>query len=276
MSDHEEPQTIEGEDNLDDEFDVDSLFDSASPMLDNFPASCHGTRLVPISLDDVPVAQRTAPPIPGLFFEPSILIPSDLALDLTNHARRYFSTGSGSVNQVMLFGRASDKGSGLPPFLEALIPTLSDLLNPHLPAHTHALLFPTSAYPSAPASRQAILNHYTPGEGITPHVDLLTRFADGILGVSLGGGTVMTFRHVSADTRSGEAKREERFDLYLPERSVLVLTGDARYKWSHGIEGRLEDCLEEGEENTWLKREERVSITLRWLLPGADVVGGAA
>jgi 2OG-Fe(II) oxygenase superfamily len=260
--------------------EVDSLFDSASPTLDNFndlPSAGEAFPDLSSPELDIPMAQRTKPTIPGLFFDPSVLISEELAASLTVHASRYFGTSSGSqvstVNQVMFFGRASEKDSGLPPFLDELIHILSSLLQPHLPMHTHRILFPPEILWSSPASRQAILNHYIPGEGITPHVDLLTRFADGIVAVSLGGGTVMTFRRV-VDGGSASELEGDRWDVYLPARSILVLTEDARYKWTHGIEGRLTDCVAAKGDPSWIQRETRISITLRWLLPGADIVGG--
>ena len=269
-------QDSPNEDSLDEASEVDSLFDSSSPIHNLFP-NLPNTRTDSPSqhYTDIPIAQRPKPSISGLFFDPSVLIPEELATSLTEHTNRYFSNsiGSGRVNQVMFFGRATKNGSGLPHFLDELILTLSLLLERHLPPQAHMLLFPPMTGSSPRASRQAILNHYTAGEGISPHVDLLTRFADGIVAVSLGSGTVMTFRRVVDGSSTGEPEEGDRCDVYLPERSVLVLTGDARFKWTHGIEGRLADCVVGDGEPSWIKRGTRVSITLRWLLPGADVVG---
>jgi hypothetical protein len=71
------------------------------------------------------------------------------------------------------------------------------------------------------------------------------------------------------------------YEVWLPSRSVLVLTGEARYEWTHGIARRVRDKVEveeDGEDDgggwRWLERGVRVSVTFRWLLPGADVVGG--
>lgn len=126
---------------------------------------------------------------------------------------------------------------------------------------------------------------YKPGEGITPHVDLLERYGDGIVGVSLGSGCAMRFRQVregklrrsgvEEPDEGGEDEEREVWDVWLPERSVVVMSGEARYGWTHGIE-RVERDWVEGEEtgqNEWVERGERVSVTLRWLLPGAMVVG---
>jgi 2OG-Fe(II) oxygenase superfamily len=260
----------------DDESEVDSLFDSASPIHNLFP-NLPNTRTNPPNYHcaDITIAQRTKPSISGLFFDPTVLIPEELAASLTEHTNQYFSNSIGSrrVNQVMFFGRGSEHGSGLPQFLDELIHTLSLLLQQHLSPQVHMLLFPPNTESSSRASRQAILNHYTVGEGIAPHVDLLTRFADGIVAVSLGSGTVMTFRRVKGDGLTSESGGGDRCDVYLPARSILVLTGDARYKWTHGIEGRSVDCVADEGEPYWIERETRVSVTLRWLLPGADVVG---
>ncbi|KAH9002454.1 hypothetical protein EDB86DRAFT_3041332 [Lactarius hatsudake] len=222
------------------------------------------------------VARRSAPPIPGLFFDPGLLLPPDLADSVLHACTTTFfpPPGDGSlsqVNQVMLFGRAGREDTAFPPFLGALLEATSTLLRPAtaLPAETHALLFPGAAAPPdhEGRARQAIINLYRPGEGIAPHVDLLNRFGDGIVGVSLGGGVAMRFARVGGGG--------EEYELWLPPRSVIVLTGEARYGWTHGIPARERDRVEEeGGGWRWHYREPRVSVTFRWLLPGAEIVGG--
>ena len=67
--------------------------------------------------------------------------------------------------------------------------------------------------------------------------------------------------------------------LYLPKGSVVVMTGEARYGWTHGIAKRFNDLVEaspDSSESVLLERDLRLSITFRWLLPGADVVGFAS
>ncbi|KAK0447700.1 hypothetical protein EV421DRAFT_1889599 [Armillaria borealis] len=202
-----------------------------------------------------------APPIPGLFFTPSLRLPADLADSVMNYCLERFFT-SANINQIMLFCRApsaesSTAPSGLPPLLISLLDVLSDILRPTLPPDIHSLLFPT--VPTR--ARQAIINRYDPGEGITPHVDLLKRFGDGIVGVSFGSGT-------------------RTYGVYLPEGSIIVMSGDARYKWSHGIEKKTMDYVQTPDTSSadagrWVKRTMRMSITFRWLLPGAEVVGSA-
>ncbi|KAH7887422.1 hypothetical protein F5I97DRAFT_1804752 [Phlebopus sp. FC_14] len=239
------------------------------------------------------IATRNAPPIPGLFVPPARLAP-ELEDNIAQQCMRAYFEGR-NINQVMLFGRTASGsrvgeavqgtrlGKGLPLFLILLLHSLSTILKPWLPDDLHRSLFPPRGSPSR--ARQAILNLYRPGEGISSHVDLLNRFDDGIIGVSLGSGCVMTFERACASgaagdvgqSRDGTELERKRWDVYLPERSVLVLSKDARYTWTHGIPGRAHDLVESedgSEEPCLLERGTRLSITFRWLLPGADVVGG--
>ncbi|KIK40094.1 hypothetical protein CY34DRAFT_24974 [Suillus luteus UH-Slu-Lm8-n1] len=233
--------------------------------------------------DEPQIAMRTAPPIPGLFVPP-IRLPLELANDIVQQCMSLYFDGR-DINQIMLFGRTASEhgenmGSGLPTFLTTLLHWLAELLRDHLPGKVHEMLFPPKGAPQR--ARQAILNLYHPGEGISPHVDLLKRFDDGIIGVSFGSGCVMSFERVKCQEEElfGEAGPLDRnhWDLYLEERSVLVLSEDARYDWTHGIDGRLQDFVGGGidgrGEPDWIERGTRLSITFRWLLPGADIVGG--
>lgn len=302
---------FDSDDALDDaSTEGDSLFDS--PINDDSmapPTARAKPPSTPNHYNIVPAACRTAPPISGLFFDPYIQLPTELADQVLHQCKTtYFQNPS--TNQIMLFGRATDPSSpdastkpsnlGMPPFLHSLLLHLEELLRPSLPSDIHKLLFPPSSEPSR--ARQAIINLYRPGEGITPHVDLLGRFGDGIIGVSLGSGCVMDFRRASTSEEKGgygagqdidpwddgftdEDGKRKRWGLYLPARSVLVMSGDARYRWTHGIEKKEEDFVEresgEGLDEIprrvagRISRGERLSITFRWLLPGAEIVGGS-
>ena len=96
---------------------------------------------------------------------------------------------------------------------------------------------------------QAIVNEYRPGQGIAPHVDCVSCFGERIATLSLGSACEMEFREP-------EAKRTE----YLrPEvGSLLLLTGEARYVWTHAIRPRLRDH--------GIPRETRISVTFRTVL----------
>ncbi|OXC70378.1 hypothetical protein AYX13_00849 [Cryptococcus neoformans] len=225
-----------------------------------------------------PVARRTCPPIPGLYIFPALL-PDDIARQTLRDIGDADLFAGGTRDQVMLF---ESPNSSLPAFIRRLLSTLSSLLAPPsplvpfplaspspLPPHLHPLLF------AQPLPRQAIINLYPAGTGIAPHVDLLRRYADGVVGCSVVGGCVMTF------TRIG--REHERYDVYLPPRSIYILSGPARWDWTHGIEPRLEDVVErenrhlEGENRhldqpETILRDLRLSVTFRWLKPGADVL----
>ncbi|KAJ3517600.1 hypothetical protein NLJ89_g405 [Agrocybe chaxingu] len=246
-------------------------------------------------LDDIPsfaplsdsfLATRNAPPIPGLFFDPTIILPQDLAESVMEFCTKTYFKYPG-CNQAMLFGRlipTPNTTSGLPNILLELLETLSVLLKSAIPSDTYSILFPEKPM----MARQAIINLYQPGEGITPHVDLLGRYGDGIIGVSFNSGSVMRFDKVDPTESAADSensKHHTRMDLYLPERSIVVLSDEARYQWTHGIEKKTRDFVSlstvEGEsidvpgleKGTWIERGVRMSVTFRWLLPGADVVG---
>ncbi|XP_035681426.1 alkylated DNA repair protein alkB homolog 8-like [Branchiostoma floridae] len=103
---------------------------------------------------------------------------------------------------------------------------------------------------------QITVNQYQPGQGIPPHVDTHSAFEDEISSLSLGGQTVMDFKHPSG----------KRVSIVLPARSLLVMAGEARYLWTHGIIPRKMDPVPvKGQEDsmTLARREVRTSFTFR-------------
>ena len=116
----------------------------------------------------------------------------------------------------------------LPPFLQVLATRLVQLrLMPEVPD-------------------QAIVNEYLPGQGISPHVDCEPCFGPSIATISVGAVYAMDF----TDTLSKDSRV---FKLELG--SCLVFSGEARYRWKHGIKPRLSD--------DGAPRSRRVSITFR-------------
>jgi alkylated DNA repair dioxygenase AlkB len=106
-------------------------------------------------------------------------------------------------------------------------------------------------------SDQVIVNEYLPGQGIAKHVDCEPCFAETILSLSLGSKCLMDFTH---------RKTLEKVEVLLEPRSLIILEGDARYLWCHGIAARKTDKFN----NTIVERQRRVSITFRKvLLPAA-------
>lgn len=100
---------------------------------------------------------------------------------------------------------------------------------------------------------QAIVNEYTKGQGIAAHIDCEPCFGNTIISVSLGSQCVMDFQ------RDIESKEADKLSLLIKPRTLIVMTGESRYLWYHGISARNTDkfngCIHE--------RRRRVSITFR-------------
>ncbi|KND00415.1 uncharacterized protein SPPG_09218 [Spizellomyces punctatus DAOM BR117] len=94
-----------------------------------------------------------------------------------------------------------------------------------------------------------LVNEYERGQGIMPHVDAST-FGSTVTSLSLLTPCVMTF----SKRDSGES-----VDILLRPRSLLVLTGDSRYNFTHSISKNQVDhyCGEP------IERGRRVSLTFR-------------
>lgn len=108
---------------------------------------------------------------------------------------------------------------------------------------------------------QIIVNEYHPGQGITNHVDDPDLFEDIICTLSLGSSCVMELQPLGKSTRK-EAKNLG-VALVLTPRSLLKLSGESRYQWTHGIPRRQTDNLKNGQKK--IHRGYRISITFRRL-----------
>lgn len=100
---------------------------------------------------------------------------------------------------------------------------------------------------------QLIVNEYQPGQGIQAHVDCEPCFGETIVSLSLGADYEMSFERIVDGSMTS---------LYLARRSVLVLSGEARYGWKHGIAARKSDVVA----GTRVKRGRRVSLTFRTVI----------
>ena len=99
---------------------------------------------------------------------------------------------------------------------------------------------------------QVIVNEYNPGQGIAPHVDREC-FGPTVATLSLGDAWPMQFSHAGHDAA------REKLEIVLDIGSILVLRGDARRRWTHGIAPRQND----GRGRNRRKRLRRVSVTFR-------------
>ncbi|KAM0726305.1 Alkylated DNA repair protein alkB-like protein 8 [Formica fusca] len=99
---------------------------------------------------------------------------------------------------------------------------------------------------------QLTINKYLPGQGIPSHIDTHSVFEDTILSLSLGSACIMNFK-----------KKDRNINVLLPARSLLIMTGEARYAWTHGICPRHSDVIETENGTTTQERGIRVSFTFR-------------
>lgn len=102
---------------------------------------------------------------------------------------------------------------------------------------------------------QIIINEYIPGQGISNHIDCEPCFGNVIASLSLASDIVMNFTNVN-DTafQTGHI-----VPILLPRRSLLIIKGNARYNWQHGIKKVKWDTFN----NLKLQRNRRISITFR-------------
>ena len=136
----------------------------------------------------------------------------------------------------------------------------------------------------SPISVQITANCYPAGVGLAPHIDThyaftgerhgdvvisacknmplfnhtsspSTRPRPGpIVSLSLGSHCSMVLRKMH-----GDAIQSSKL-LLLPRRSLLIMSGESRYAWQHGIAAAKSDLLADGRV---LERSQRVSITFR-------------
>ncbi|KAJ2950413.1 hypothetical protein O0L34_g8655 [Tuta absoluta] len=115
---------------------------------------------------------------------------------------------------------------------------------------------------------QLTVNKYEPGQGIPSHVDKHSPFGSSILSISLGSSVVMEWKH-----HSGKS-----VPVLVPARSILIMQGEARCDWQHGIQPRTWDPIIETRtlEQHPIKvitsetspRQTRISLTFRWTRSG--------
>ncbi|KAA3639639.1 MAG: alpha-ketoglutarate-dependent dioxygenase AlkB [Bacteroidetes bacterium] len=125
---------------------------------------------------------------------------------------------------------------------------LPDWVNPIIEKMLVGGVFPT-------APDQMIINEYQPGQGIAAHVDCVPCFGEQIISLSLGSTAVMEFKGL---------KTNQKITKLLTPGSLLVMEGDARYNWQHGIPPRKSDLIN-GKRK---QRSRRLSLTFRKVILG--------
>jgi alkylated DNA repair dioxygenase AlkB len=178
--------------------------------------------------------------IPGLVYIPAFLIDKEEAALINAINKAEWDTGL--KRRVQQYGYEYSYKSGhvdpqaCPPLPDYVTPLVERLTKPD-----------TVALKQAPS--QLIINEYQPGQGISPHVDSLL-FGEQIVSISLGSGAMMDFTNKTT---------KERVSIYLEPRSAILMQGDARYLWTHGIAHRKSDKVG----GVKVPRTRRISLTFR-------------
>lgn len=121
---------------------------------------------------------------------------------------------------------------------------------------------------------QLTVNEYPPGVGLSPHIDTHSAFEGLIFSLSLAGPCIMEFRRYldagltprassSSDIEIESSENNSNFlrrAIYLPPRSLLLLTGEARYAWNHYIPHHKIDMVKD---SVIRRASRRVSFTFR-------------
>ncbi|KAI5068252.1 hypothetical protein GOP47_0016597 [Adiantum capillus-veneris] len=163
-----------------------------------------------------------------------------------------------------------------------------------LPKFTDCILKRISALPELITAEevsmpldQLTVNEYPPGVGLSPHIDTHSAFEGAIVCLSLAGPCLMEFRKYETETDSDASglghigvcedpesisslngQRNAKIQrcpiqcrpIFLPERSLLVLLGEARYRWHHYIPHHKVDFVNGRKVQ---RKERRVSFTFR-------------
>ena len=193
--------------------------------------------------------ERAAPAVPGLRYVPAFLTPAE-----QEDAVRRIDANDGAwltslSRRVQHYGWRYDYAA------RAVTP---DMRIGPLPDWLEALaqrLYEDGGFERVP--EQVIINEYEPGQGIAMHADH-PGFGDAVAMVSLGDDWAMEF---SRDGRDGDDPRTA--SMTLERGSALVLTGEARGEWRHGIAKRRKE--RDGRE-----RKRRLSLTFRTVRASAD------
>ncbi|OQR67653.1 alkylated DNA repair protein alkB8-like [Tropilaelaps mercedesae] len=107
---------------------------------------------------------------------------------------------------------------------------------------------------------QLTVNRYPPGAGIPAHCDTHSMSSSCIIVVSLGADIVMEFR------RPHEGSRPSIVTVLVRRGSVMFMSDESRYGWTHSIAQRKYDLIpavHQGVPPVAIARAERVSFTFR-------------
>ncbi|KAK4031234.1 alkylated DNA repair protein alkB 8 [Parachaetomium inaequale] len=160
-------------------------------------------------------------------------------------------------------------------------------------------LYITSFLPRLPIQSylpdQFTVQYYPPGSGIPPHVDTHSMFGEALYSLSFGSAVPMQFRMsgpndarkmrlpkrsaqtdntesttslaLSEQSHKPDEEQTPTWELLLPARSLLLMTGPSRYGYTHAIRPRKTDVIN----GSTVQRQGRYSITMRSIRRGIEI-----
>ena len=122
-------------------------------------------------------------------------------------------------------------------------------------------------FPHNQIPQYCIVNEYTHNLGISAHTENF-QFGEPVVGLSLLSACPIRFHELTepfdGSVRSGKAGKAEKtgrkVDVDMPERSLLVMRGESRWRWQHEIVRSAK-----GRGLRW----KRVSLTFRYKAEGS-------
>jgi alkylated DNA repair protein alkB family protein 8 len=192
------------------------------------------------------------------------------------HPRKRISQHFGHHFDYTTFGASETHFTPVPEYITSFLPRLP--IQSYLPD-------------------QFTVQYYPPGSGIPPHVDTHSMFGEALYSLSFGSAVPMQFRMSgpndarkmrlpkrsaqtdNAEPTSSPAPAEQSqnlrpdeeqpptWELLLPARSLLLMTGPSRYGYTHAIRPRKTDVID----GSTVQRQGRYSITMRSIRRGSEI-----
>lgn len=130
--------------------------------------------------------------------------------------------------------------------------------------HTHPHPNPEWPVPLDHRCDQLTVNRYRYDQsakhssGIAQHVDVHSPFGDIVFSISLASHTLLEYERPRLDNKEIITKR---VPIFAAPRSLIIMTGESRFLWTHAIQHKYADVI--SEDRPALVRKTRVSLTLR-------------
>ncbi|KAI9341127.1 hypothetical protein BDR26DRAFT_330964 [Obelidium mucronatum] len=134
----------------------------------------------------------------------------------------------------------------------------------------HVLSTTRHLYDPEISPTQLLVNEYIGSTGLSCHLEDPDAFGHYIYTISLVNPVWMDLKPILNNHEENATDLQTPMRILLEPRSVLILSGDSRYKWMHGITKTKSVQLPESTEKPILRdaNYRRISLTLRYLKDG--------